>query len=371
MTHRISRSLFLELARGGGGPEAIRLLSSARRSRTLMMISLIARHAAPDVRAAYEAWKAVSATDAADLVLRHPMTGAAISGASRAPETASPSLFAGMAVATAMRAGADVQVDAPCTELFLPTVGRARGGTTYSVSGGLLQVDGRPHVPSPPIRLAMGQLEVELDSGVDVPRWQEVLAAGWDELSHHHPQVARECAAAITMLSAIPSPVHDMASATAADAFGCIYLSLPPDPRTAALALTHELQHGKLSVLIDLFPLTAADSGELYYAPWRPDPRPLAGLLHGIYAHMGVAAFWRRYRDDQAEQEHARWRTATRQAAATALASGKLTELGTTFVNEIVEVLDSWTETVSPAAQAVAEAALTHHRTQWEITNSR
>ncbi|WP_112263161.1 aKG-HExxH-type peptide beta-hydroxylase [Lentzea terrae] len=369
MTHRISRSLFLELARGGGGPEAIRLLRSARRSRTLMMISLIARHAAPDVRAAYEAWKAVSATDAADLVLAHPLTGAAVSRASRAPETAPPSLFAGMAVATAIRAGADVRVDAPCAELFLPTVGRARGGTTYSVSGGLLQVDGLPHLPFPPVRLTMGNLEVELDSDVDVPRWQEVLAAGWDELSRHHLEVAQECAAAITTLSVIPSPVHDMASATAADAFGCVYLSLPPDPRTAALALTHELQHGKLSVLMDLFPLTSADSGELYYAPWRPDPRPLAGLLHGIYAHLGVAAFWRRYHDHQAEQEHARWRTATRQAAATALSCGKLTELGTVLVTEIAEVLDGWTDTVSPTAQAAAEAALIHHRTRWETIN--
>jgi hypothetical protein len=369
MTHRVSMALFLELARGRGGPEAIRLLASARRSRTLMMISLVARHATPDVRAAYEAWKKVSATDAAGLVLAHPMTGAAISTASRTPTTASPTLFAGMAVATAMRAGADVEVLAPCGELFLPTVGRARGGTTYSVSGGLLRVDGVPHRPSPPVRLTLGQLEVEVDSDVDVPRWQEVMVAGWDELSRHHPGVARECAAAITVLSPIASPVHDMASATAADAFGCVYLSLPPDPRTAALALTHELQHGKLSVLMDLFPLATA-SDELFYAPWRPDPRPLAGLLHGIYAHLGVAGFWRRYRDARAEEEHACWRTATRGAAATALASGALTELGTIFVTEVAAVLDRWTEPVSPAAQAAAEAALAHHRTQWETTNS-
>ncbi|MFD4668684.1 HEXXH motif-containing putative peptide modification protein [Lentzea sp. NPDC058450] len=370
MSHRVPWPLFRALARGGGGPEAIAVLSSARRSRTLMMISLIARNAGPDVRMAYEAWKSVARAEEAVEVLAHPLTGAAVSRASRAPGTAAPSLFGGLAVATAMRAGVDVEVDAPCAALFLPTVGHACGGRRYSVSGGLLRVDGAPHVPSPPARLPLGPRSVEFDSDVDLPRWQEVMAAGWDELSRHHPEVARECAAAVTTLSPIPSPVHDMASATAADAFGCVYLSLPPDPRAAALALTHELQHGKLSVLMDLFPLAAADSGELFYAPWRPDPRPLVGLLHGIYAHLGVAGFWRRYDDEQAEREHARWRTATRQAAATALTCGRLTETGTVLVSEIIDVLDGWSEPVSPTAQAAAEATLSHHRTLWDAANS-
>ncbi|MDX8147355.1 HEXXH motif-containing putative peptide modification protein [Lentzea sp. BCCO 10_0061] len=367
----MSFSLFRELARGGGGAPAIRLLSSARRSRTLLMVSLLARQAPPEVLVAYDALKAVSAAapKAADLVLAHPMTGVAVSRASRATHAASPGLFTGMALATALRAGVDLHVEAPCEELFLPTVGRVRGGAVFSVLNGQLFVDGVPHAPVSPVRLALGPREVELDTDVDVARWQEVMAAGWDELALNHPEVAEECALAVTVLSPIPTPPSGMASATLADAFGCVYLSLPPDPRTAALTLVHELQHAKLAVLIDLFPLTEAHPGELFYAPWRDDPRPLVGLLHGTYAHLGVAAFWRRYTDGRAQEEHTRWRTASRQAAATMLASGRLTRLGTAFVTEIAEVLDGWDGPVSPGARTAAETALARHRALWEDAN--
>ncbi|WP_176960158.1 aKG-HExxH-type peptide beta-hydroxylase [Lentzea jiangxiensis] len=364
----MSWELFRALARGGGGAEAVRLLSSARRSRTLMMISLVARRAAPDVVAAYQALKEVSAAapETADLVLAHPMTGVVVSRACRAPGTVRPDLFAGLALAVGLRAGLDLTVEAPCEELFLPGVGHVRGGTEYSVSGGLLRVEGVPHRPRRPTRLALGPLRLELDTDVDVPRWQDVMAAGWDELVRHHPEVAQECAAAITVLSPMPTPPSGMASATLADAFGCVHLSLPPDARTAALTLTHELQHAKLAVLLDLFELTAAHPGELFYAPWRDDPRPLVGLLHGTYAHLGVASFWRRYDDEHAQVEHAHWRTASRRAATTMLESGRLTELGTTFVTEIAGVLEGWDDRVSPAARAAAEAALTRHRALWE-----
>ncbi|GAA3300168.1 hypothetical protein GCM10020295_40210 [Streptomyces cinereospinus] len=63
----------------------------------------------------------------------------------------------------------------------------------------------------------------------------------------------------------------------------------------------HEFQHIKLGALINLGPLTEPppDPGppeELFYAPWRDDPRPLEGLLQGIYAFFGVARFWRAHR---------------------------------------------------------------------------
>jgi len=39
--------------------------------------------------------------------------------------------------------------------------------------------------------------------------------------------------------------------------------------------MVHEFQHSKL------------------WAPWRTDPRPLGGLLQGVYAFLGVADTWR------------------------------------------------------------------------------
>ena len=74
-------------------------------------------------------------------------------------------------------------------------------------------------------------------------------------------------------------------------------MSEPPDPETCACTLTHELQHVKLCAVLDIVRLTVPDDGRRrYYAPWRDDPRPVAGLLQGAYALVGVTEFWRRRR---------------------------------------------------------------------------
>jgi uncharacterized protein len=74
-------------------------------------------------------------------------------------------------------------------------------------------------------------------------------------------------------------------------------MSAPPDPIIGTVTLTHEIQHVKLGALLDLVTLTLPDDGRRYYAPWRDDPRPLGGLLHGVYAYLGVTEFWRRQRN--------------------------------------------------------------------------
>lgn len=103
----------------------------------------------------------------------------------------------------------------------------------------------------------------------------------------------------------------------------------------------------------------------------RVFPRPLIGLLHGTYAHLGVAGFWRRQRlfetDDAdrqyAETEFTPWRSTTLGAARTVLASGKLTGIGQDFLKWTVQVLDKWN--AEPIAQEIlvaAQAAADRHR---------
>ena len=57
--------------------------------------------------------------------------------------------------------------------------------------------------------------------------------------------------------------------------------------------LVHEMQHVKLTALCDLFDLFDRDDDTLFPVPWRADPRPVEGLLHGTYAHLAVADLWR------------------------------------------------------------------------------
>jgi len=209
-------------------------------------------------------------------------------------------------------------------------------------------------------------------SETDAGRWRAVLSAGWRLLVSHHRCAAEEVAAVHRMLVPLRSAGPAQASSTPSDAFGAVAMSLPPDPRTAALTLAHEAQHAKLSVLADLFPLVQNGAqAQRFYAPWRPDPRPPSALLQGIYAHLGVAGFWRRQRlverdSPEAEVEFGRWRAASHDAAVALLGSGALTAVGTRFVAGILRVLEGWcSDTVPPAAMTAARRLARQHRERW------
>jgi hypothetical protein len=47
------------------------------------------------------------------------------------------------------------------------------------------------------------------------------------------------------------------------------------------LTLERESQHSKFAAVLHHFDLFEPGGEERYYAPWRPDPRPLIGLFHG------------------------------------------------------------------------------------------
>ncbi|MGH3548653.1 MAG: aKG-HExxH-type peptide beta-hydroxylase [Pseudonocardiaceae bacterium] len=205
----------------------------------------------------------------------------------------------------------------------------------------------------------------------EIQRWRTALSAGWRLLVSHHRVVAAEVAAVHRML--VPLRVSDatLASLTPSDAFGCVAMSLPTGPRMAALTLAHEVQHAKLSVLLDLFPLVDCTGKQTFYAPWRPDPRPPLALLHGIYAHVGVTAFWRTQRHVEhdaidAEVEFVRCLTATRETALVLMCSGLLTPIGAQFVTGILEVLEEWrSDTVSRKAKTAARRLAERHRARW------
>jgi HEXXH motif-containing protein len=204
--------------------------------------------------------------------------------------------------------------------------------------------------------------------------WRDRLAAGWRILARHHPGVAAEVAAGIRVVTPLAAAPGVLQSATYRDAFGCVAMTAPPDPRWAALTFAHEVQHAKLSVFTDVVRLTRPGGGALFYAPWRDDPRPVASLLHGLYAHVGVTAFWRRQRRHEptgearlrAETEFARWHHACLLAAASLHRSGLLTGAGTRFVSALDRLLARWSADPVPAAAATAAyAEADDHRARW------
>jgi hypothetical protein len=205
--------------------------------------------------------------------------------------------------------------------------------------------------------------------------WHERIAAGWRLLVRGHPATATEIGLIMSTLAALVPPSHGYTSGTFRHAFGLVAMSLPPDVRAAAVALAHEVQHAKLAALMDLFPLAEAGCEDRYYAPWRPDPRPLGALLHGTYAHLGVANFWRtqqRHEADPVERlraqvEFARWREAVTVTVRTILDSGRLTPIGVQFVTAMDSRLKLWRrEPVCAQADAEARRLLREHRARWQ-----
>ncbi|QIJ65241.1 HEXXH motif domain-containing protein [Streptomyces sp. JB150] len=172
-----------------------------------------------------------------------------------------------------------------------------------------------------------------------------------------------------------PAPPTVWMSASSGDSFGAMVISRPGTALALAETLVHEFQHSKLGALLHLFPLLDDDREERYYAPWRPDPRHLTGLLHGAYAFTAVAGFWR---DRMAEPDHADRaayhfalrRLQSRLVVRTLLSSGRLTAPGRRLVTGLARTLDAWLrEPVAPDALARARTAAALHRTEWRLRN--
>src|SRR6185312_14082905 len=100
--------------------------------------------------------------------------------------------------------------------------------------------------------------------------------------------------------------------------FGSAIIARPSDAASLAEALVHEFHHIRLGGLLHLTRLHEEDPRERFYTPWRDDPRPIGGVLQGVYAFFGVTAFWRvlahasmKAPDRRAVFEFAYWREQT------------------------------------------------------------
>ena len=69
------------------------------------------------------------------------------------------------------------------------------------------------------------------------------------------------------------------------------------DPQAIGDLLCHEASHLRMLPFLERDPLVAADAEADragFASPWRPDPRPLRGVLLGVHAFLNVCGFHRR-----------------------------------------------------------------------------
>ncbi|MFC9292883.1 HEXXH motif-containing putative peptide modification protein [Streptomyces sp. NPDC057011] len=436
LPHRFPGGLFDAVAAGGGGAEALGLLARAEHSRRLAVVHAVttaARGAGGTVAQEAElAWELLVearrvAPGAADAVLTHPSAGPALFGllarlARPSGEAPPVHWFTALAAAATVRAGLPARVRWPAEGpwVALPSLGRAHFPGLRPGGHAELRVDaeGRATIAAPVARAASGPVAVPagpygtgdrwqgahllttLDTGAalvldtldprsfpraagrpDGPgpdergRWAAGARDACRMLRTGHPAVYEELAAGPRVLVPLSGTGRGVVSGSNAETFGCMALSPPPTTAVFAVTLAHEMQHNKFAAMLHLFDLFEGGGEELYYAPWRPDPRPLLGLFHGAYAHLGVAQFWGRHRGTEpdpalratAHTQFARWRSAAREATLAVLGSGRLTPLGERFAGRMLETLDALCRApVPPSALRHAESVARAHRTAWQ-----
>ena len=197
-------------------------------------------------------------------------------------------------------------------------------------------------------------------NGAEFAEFDRTFNAAWTLINEQYPAYAAGLAAGLTALVPLVRAANGRdSSVTARNAFGAIAAAPATDPATLALLLIHEFQHVKLGAILDLYDLFDPADTRLFHAPWRPDLRPLEGLLQGTYAHVGVSDFWRiRQRAggvaaDSAATRYSYWREQTSQAIDDLAGSGALTPLGVRLVAAMRATVDSWSAAAGPAGALV------------------
>lgn len=403
-----------ELATGFGGAEAVELL--ARHELTVNRELLAAVwHESAHSATGTAAWETLSVLDAeapesVDAVLAHPYLRPWAQRALRGDGEAGRIAMRGvaeLAAAALVRAGREGTVTVPTGSgvLRLPTLGAFVVGdaTRAQVTGGAdegftVRVGERAHTvgrksgadpawwarhrfelpgwavaleDTDPWRDAHGYPVRTRLSPAAAEEWRDHLAAAWEWIRRELPAYAPGLAAGLNIVT----PLRESAtgadiSSAARDAFGAVGIARPDTPQTLACLLVHEFQHVKLGAVLDLMDLYDPTCEQLFYAPWRPDPRPLEGLLQGTYAHIAVVDYWRALRRTaegtearEAEVRFARWREQTAEAVDTLAGSGALTELGERFVSAMGETVSArLTDPVRPDALISARRTAADHK---------
>ncbi|MFF4796941.1 HEXXH motif-containing putative peptide modification protein [Streptomyces sp. NPDC001351] len=336
-----------------------------------------------------------------------------------------------LAAAAALRAGLDFSFPLPCVagRVELPALGQvrlparaaqevavlaARAGTvTVTAPHGIVRLPDDPSRPAPgwlplhhaelrlpgtaPVRLAFDDLGphriAPRPTGAarrlgrrTATRLTRLVQGGARLVAEADPASAATLTALLRTIQPMPAyELFRVRSATSGHGVGGLALSLPESELACAAALVHELQHSKLDAFAHLFPLTEEKPGpgRLYYAPWRDDPRPLAGMLQGIYAFTGVARFWRgRTRlpggahDQLAWLEFSLWRGQLAQVVPRIATDPELTGAGRSLLDGVHATVSGWSaeapgETAAREAVRLAARLAADHRALWRLHHVR
>jgi HEXXH motif-containing protein len=435
--HSLEAAQFLQLAAGSDDSEAVNALWHSERSWRLTLLShlmeSLTRHDGingplPPLDDAWHLLTAAAAADpqAVDRILTWPTVGLWAVQTSRRSMNRRPDAqplwpdvgyLHSIAAASGIRAGLDFELEVPVTHgtVTLPTVGAAtlpltsgtavvssRDGrvtiTTDGVSVSACGDDPSWHpslmvesdaggmrlsvelLDRDPFRDARGPTQPAPLSATQIKNWRSDLEQAWTILVREQPGRASSISATLRALTPLPAgePFRPL-SASGVESFGGALLSAPDDPTQLAMTLVHESQHNKLGALLHLLTLATDDSSVRFYAPWRDDPRPLSGLLQGVYAFSGIVDFWQVHRQSAeggkaavAHFEFALWRRQVGIGLRILADSGLLTHHGERFVSHLFDRMRRAGDRHVPESVLIAARQMAEdHRSMWRGHNVR
>lgn len=209
---------------------------------------------------------------------------------------------------------------------------------------------------------------------VESAEWRKLVDEAWHVLARNHQPYAEELASGLRVL--VPVEPSQAARTSSPYAFGGIQLSAGESATEFAEALVHELQHSKLNALLGLVKLTDGDLTRRYLAPWRDDPRPLTGVLHGVYAFTCGVEFWLTEAAAVGENDGALFaityrRTQIRRALHALEDEPHLTNAGRTLVDTVSARLATCEQVpVDSRLSTVAAAMVDDHRALWRLRHA-
>lgn len=440
--HRLSLAQLDSLAGGRFDASAITTLVSVERSRRLLLLRILrdcaSQHsgACGQLSPVTDAWDLLLRAESADRqvveeMLADPQTGTWIGHAlgrlREVTEDSAPLWFHvgqlhSFAVAAAIRAGITAKISVPVWQgiLQLPSLGyvelpvnqnwchaKVRVGADVEILcagietklAPLADLAGDGWFPARRFRsnAAGHELSVRLDDAspyrdIEIPakptphsteqvyRWQELLTEAWSLLVEDHPVRARELAAGLTSITLTPAAFRFRPRSTSVeDGFGAAIISEPYDAAQLAVTLVHEFQHSVVNGVRHVTELVDDDDQATGYAPWRDDPRPLFGRVHGIVAFTAIDEFWAVHRHrasgpdaDFANFEFALWHRQTSKVLREIRHEPALTQTGVRFLDRIGERLNSLDVQSVPAhIVTLAETAAVDHDASWRACHLR
>ncbi|GLY03879.1 HEXXH motif-containing putative peptide modification protein [Actinoplanes sp. NBRC 101535] len=315
--HRLSAAQLTAIAWGRPDRQVIEALYRADDSRLL----LLAAHALRSVGAVNgEAALSVLAEGqrrdpaAVAAILREGWLGpwaARILAGTEKPDAVAGRLSVLAAVA-ALRTGvhADLTIPAFRESLHFPGTGTVRLNNTGDVEVSVRErlIVRSPHAGWSPARQLVGDgIRLLFDdqdpyrdtfrttpsrrvSDPDLHSWRTTLLEAWELLHRYATPAAEQVGGGLRVLVPLAATPHmSELSVSSADALGALAATDPVDAPGFAMTLVHEWSHSLLNGLLEFCVLHEPGSPAVHFAPWRPDPRPLGGLLHGVFAFLAVA----------------------------------------------------------------------------------